>query len=95
MCEHGAVRLVGGLTRSTGRLEFCAHGIWGRVCNHLQYWGSDNTRVVCRQLQFSDQGEVHICNTASYQCQCLKERKTVSVSIATNTTVKKKKTNSH
>ena len=56
-CKHGAVRLVGGLTNSTGRLEFCAHGMWGRVCNALKYWGSDNARVVCRQLGFSEEGE--------------------------------------
>ena len=56
-CEHGAVRLVGGVTDSTGRLEFCARGMWGRVCNYHDYWGPDNTRVVCRQLGFSDNGK--------------------------------------
>ena len=53
-CEHGVVRLVGGVTNSTGRLEFCAHGVWGRVCNTLEYWGTHNARVVCRQLGFSE-----------------------------------------
>ena len=64
MCEHGSVHLVGGITDSTGRLEFCAHGVWGRVCNKLDYWGPDNARVVCRQLGFSDQGNVYnfLCN---------------------------------
>jgi hypothetical protein len=59
-CDHGAVQLVGGLTDSTGRLEFCAHGIWGRVCNYLDYWGPENARVVCHQLKFSEEGEVWI-----------------------------------
>ena len=45
-CDHGAVNLVGGVTNSTGRLEFCAHGKWGRVCNFLGYWDHDNARVV-------------------------------------------------
>ena len=56
-CKHGAVHLVGGVTNSTGRLEFCARGMWGRVCNYYGYWGLDNTRVVCRQLGFSDNGK--------------------------------------
>ncbi|CAI8040127.1 Neurotrypsin, partial [Geodia barretti] len=55
-CEHGAVRLVGGLTDSTGRLELCALGVWGKVCNAFGYWGPDNARVVCRQLGFSKDG---------------------------------------
>ena len=47
------VLLVGSLT-----LEFCAHGVWGRVCNKLDYWGPNNARVVCRQLGFSEQGNL-------------------------------------
>ena len=57
-CKHGEVRLVGGVTNSTGRLEFCANGVWGRVCNKLEYWGPDNARVVCRQLGFSEKGKI-------------------------------------
>ena len=56
-CKNGEVRLVGGVTNSTGRLEFCANGVWGRVCNTLEYWGPDNARVVCRQLGFSEKGK--------------------------------------
>ena len=59
-CESGLVRLVGGVTNSTGRLEVCANGVWGRVCNRLQYWGEDNARVVCRQLGFSDTGKTQL-----------------------------------
>ena len=58
-CEHGAVRLVGGLTDSTGRLELCALGVWGKVCNAFGYWGPDTARVVCRQLGFSEDGELY------------------------------------
>ena len=46
------------VANSTGRLEFCAHGMWGRVCNALKYWGPDNARVVCQQLGFSEEGEI-------------------------------------
>ena len=63
-CEEGEVRLVGGVTNSSGRLEVCANGVWGRVCNALRYWGPDNARVVCRQLRFSRQGIFKdSCNT--------------------------------
>ena len=47
---------MGGETNSTGRLEFCANGQWGRLCNSFKYWGTDNAKVVCRQLGFSEDG---------------------------------------
>ena len=47
---------MGGATNSSGRLEVCANGMWGRVCNALRYWGPDNARVVCHQLGFSVKG---------------------------------------
>ena len=50
---------MGGVTNSTGRLEFCARGIWGRVCNKKAYWDLDNAKVVCRQLGFSGEGRVY------------------------------------
>ena len=56
-CTEGEIRLAGGVTNSIGRLEVCANGAWGRVCNTLQYWGPDNARVVCRQLHFLEQGK--------------------------------------
>ena len=49
-CESGEIRLVGGVTNSVGRLELYANGIWGRVCNRLQY----------RQLGFSEVGKIFI-----------------------------------
>ena len=60
-CETGEIRLVGaGITNSTGRLEFCANGMWGRVCTYFGYWDPDNinAKVVCRQLGFSEDGEM-------------------------------------
>ena len=56
-CEEGEVRLVGGVPQSSGILELCANGMWGRVCNALQYWGPDNARVVCHQLGVSNESK--------------------------------------
>ena len=67
-CEEGDVRLAGGVTNSSGRLEVCANGMWGRVCNALQYWGPDNARVVCRQLGFSGEGNRNSSNTILQKC---------------------------
>ena len=71
LCHHGSVQLVGGVTNSTGRLEFCAHGVWGKVCNYLRYWSPENTKVACRQLGFSEKSKVCISQHATnsnYQC---------------------------
>ncbi|CAI8052103.1 Deleted in malignant brain tumors 1 protein [Geodia barretti] len=65
-CESGEIRLVGGLTNSVGRLELCANGIWGRVCNRLQYWGPVNAKVVCRQLGFSEVGSYVVDNATLF-----------------------------
>ena len=59
-CETGQVRLVGGLTISSGRLEVCGNRVWGNVCNYLRYWGPDNAAVVCRQLGFSEVGKTRL-----------------------------------
>ena len=66
-CESGLVRLVGGATHSTGRLEVCANGVWGRVCNRLQYWDEDNAGVVCRQLGFSAAGRTQLNHIISFE----------------------------
>ena len=56
-CESGLVRLVGGSSNSTGLLEVCANGIWGKICNKHKHWSSANTEVVCKQLGFTANGE--------------------------------------
>ena len=67
-CAEGKVRLVGGVTNSSGRLEVCANRVWGRVCNALRYWGPDNARVVCRQLGFSEEGKNYLTYFSDKLC---------------------------
>lgn len=59
-CLEGTVRLVGGRDDSVGRLEVCRHGMYGTICNTT--WTMENTRVVCNQLGFSDQGREVGCS---------------------------------
>ena len=52
--ENGAVRLVGSDKMTEGRLEICADGHWGTVCN--DGFDTNAAMVVCRQLGFPDSG---------------------------------------
>ena len=54
-CPTGMVRLVNGSTQLEGRVEICIDSVWGTVCD--DYWGTNDAKVVCRQLGYSDQSE--------------------------------------
>lgn len=54
-CMDGAVRLVGGENSTLGRLELCINNAWGSVCDEM--FGTNEAKVVCRQLGFSSDGE--------------------------------------
>ena len=53
------MRLVGSVNMTEGRLEICAEGYWGTVCNDgpNDVFDSNAARVVCRQLGFPESGE--------------------------------------
>ena len=53
-CDEGDIRLAGRNTSMEGRVEICVSGVWGTVTD--DGWTSNDARVVCRQLGFSDEG---------------------------------------
>ena len=63
-CTNGDIRLVDGQTQYEGRVEVCLHGRWGTVCDNE--WGGADTRVVCRQLNYTQNGSPYAISNAPF-----------------------------
>ena len=57
-CRHGEVRLAGGQSVYSGRVEVCLTGRWGTVSD--SGWSTANTQVVCTQLGYNSLGYSHV-----------------------------------
>ena len=54
-CQNGAVRLVNGFSEYSGRVELCAGGQWGTVCD--DNFISEQANNVCQKQGFRATGK--------------------------------------
>ena len=59
-CEERGLRLVGGSRDGDGTVEICLNETWGTVCSNN--WDQIDSTVVCKQLGYSDKGELKYNN---------------------------------
>ena len=53
--QEASIRLVDGTSPYNGRVEVFVGGVWGTLCDNE--WDALDAMVVCRQLNFSTDGE--------------------------------------
>ena len=55
-CSNGSVRLVNATEGRfvAGAIQLCFNDVWGTVCQ--KFWGIEETRVTCRELNLSTSG---------------------------------------
>lgn len=57
-CKDGAVKLADGFNEYEGRVEVCISNTWGTVCARRFSWGTNDGKVVCRQLGHQELGTI-------------------------------------
>ena len=56
MCEHGSLRLEGGVASNKGQLEICINNMWGTICNDS--FDNNAAKVACTQMGYEiDEGQ--------------------------------------
>ena len=63
-CTNGDVYLTGGSSENEGTVQFCYNNEWGTVCDDL--WGDNDASVVCQQLGYSSEYNLHVTIIALY-----------------------------
>ena len=61
-CTQGAIRLQGGSTNTSGRVEICNNAVWGTVCD--DFWSGNDAIVACRQLGLPTTGATILTGSA-------------------------------
>lgn len=54
-CNDGDARIVNGVIEQEGRVEVCANGVWGAICD--KGWDKSDAHVTCKHLGLSESGK--------------------------------------
>ena len=62
-CNNQTIRLVGGATSWEGRVEVCADGRWGTVCD--EGWTNQSADLMCTHFGYPGEGNMYIYSTSN------------------------------